>query len=81
MFSRFFRAGDQIVQQAGGTGLGLSITKGLTELHGGQLTFTSQYGTGTTFRVVLPKNGESPAEDEQKRDWRMEIDQSPSLIS
>ena len=66
MFNRFFRAHDQIVQQAGGTGLGLSITKGLTELHSGQLTFTSQYGSGTTFQVALPKNGGAPAEAEQK---------------
>lgn len=56
LFSRFFRANDQLVQKAGGTGLGLSITKGLTELHGGQLTFTSQYGHGTTFQVTLPAN-------------------------
>lgn len=56
LFSRFFRANDQLVQKAGGTGLGLSITKGLTELHGGELTFTSQYGSGSTFRVTLPAN-------------------------
>jgi two-component system sensor histidine kinase MtrB len=55
MFSRFFRANDRHVQRAGGTGLGLNITKGLTELHGGALTFTSQYGVGTTFQVTLPK--------------------------
>lgn len=59
MFSRFFRANDQFVQQAGGTGLGMAITKSLVELHGGQLTFTSQYGSGTTFQVILPKNGAS----------------------
>jgi signal transduction histidine kinase len=62
MFSRFFRADDQFVRKAGGTGLGLSITKNLIELHGGQLTFISQYGRGTTFEVALPKNG--PAQDE-----------------
>lgn len=66
MFSRFFRAHDQIVQQAGGTGLGLSITKGLIELHGGELTFTSHYGSGTTFQVTLPKDGGAAAEDEDK---------------
>lgn len=64
MFNRFFRATDRVVQQAGGTGLGLSITKGLTELHGGQLTFTSQYGVGTTFQIILPLNGTTSAEDE-----------------
>lgn len=57
LFSRFFRANDRFVQKVGGTGLGLSISKGFTELHGGQLTFESEYGVGTTFKIVLPKNG------------------------
>lgn len=61
LFGRFFRASDRVVQQAGGTGLGLSITKGLVELHGGQLTFESQYGVGTTFRIILPKKVAAPS--------------------
>lgn len=56
LFERFFRADDRTVQKAGGTGLGLSITKGLVELHGGTLSFESEYGVGTTFVVALPKN-------------------------
>jgi signal transduction histidine kinase len=55
LFGRFFRANDRLVQQVGGAGLGLNITKGLVELHGGKLTFESQYGVGTTFRIALPK--------------------------
>jgi signal transduction histidine kinase len=56
LFNRFFRSNDRQVQQAGGTGLGLNISKGLTELHGGQLTYVSQYGVGTIFQVSLPRN-------------------------
>ena len=56
MFERFFRASDRSVQRIGGVGLGLNISKGLVELHGGQLTFESQYGVGTTFTVALPKH-------------------------
>ncbi len=37
-----------------GTGLGLSIVKKLTELMGGTLTFESEKGVGTTFRISLP---------------------------
>ena len=60
MFQRFFRANDQVIQQADGTGLGLNISKGFTELHGGKLAFESQYGKGTTFTIYLPKNDTVP---------------------
>ena len=38
-----------------GSGLGLALTKGLVELQGGSISVESQYGVGTTFLVVLPK--------------------------
>lgn len=56
MFERFFRASDQSVQRISGVGLGLNISKGLVELHGGKLTFESEYGVGTTFTVALPRH-------------------------
>ena len=37
-----------------GTGLGLSVVKGLVELHGGQLSFDSEPGEGTTVTVMMP---------------------------
>lgn len=37
-----------------GTGLGLSIVKRTIEDFGGQISFHSEYGKGTTFRIVLP---------------------------
>ena len=40
--------------KAGGTGLGLSIASRIIEKHGGSLEFTTQVGTGTTFRILLP---------------------------
>jgi signal transduction histidine kinase len=38
----------------GGTGLGLAISKGIVEAHGGEITFASKKGTGTTFHIRLP---------------------------
>jgi two-component system, cell cycle sensor histidine kinase and response regulator CckA len=40
--------------RAGGTGLGLSSVYGIVMRHGGRITFSSQSGQGTTFRIVLP---------------------------
>jgi DNA-binding response OmpR family regulator len=39
---------------ARGSGMGLALALGLTRLHLGQLTFTSQSGRGSTFVVTLP---------------------------
>ncbi|MDO7874494.1 substrate-binding domain-containing protein [Hymenobacter sp. ASUV-10] len=43
-------------QQPGaqGSGMGLALALGLTRLHQGQLTFTTQTGEGSTFVVTLP---------------------------
>src|SRR5207247_1769567 len=40
--------------EAGGTGLGLALTKRLVEEMRGRISFESEEGHGTTFRVVLP---------------------------
>lgn len=54
LFESFHRAKN--VGNIPGTGLGLSIVHNSVELHGGTITFTSQVGLGTTFRVSLPLN-------------------------
>ncbi len=37
-----------------GSGLGLPLVKKIVDLHGGQLTFESRAGQGTTFKLSLP---------------------------
>lgn len=38
-----------------GNGLGLAIARGLAQRNGGRLTVVSQPGSGTTFRLALPR--------------------------
>lgn len=38
-----------------GTGLGMSIAKTLVEAHGGDISFVSEIGKGTTFHIKLPR--------------------------
>jgi PAS domain S-box-containing protein len=38
-----------------GTGLGLSIVKKYVEVCGGHITFVSEIGVGTTFKVTIPR--------------------------
>lgn len=45
---------DGLTRQYAGTGLGLSIVKELCKLLGGEVRLSSQLGTGSTFRVLLP---------------------------
>lgn len=51
---RFYRPDTARARQSGGTGLGLAICRGITEAHGGTLTFSSALGHGTTATVRLP---------------------------
>lgn len=56
IFDRFSQVINSKREFSKGSGLGLTITKGLIELHGGDITVTSELGKGTSFTIVLPKN-------------------------
>src|SRR5699024_12584186 len=52
VFERFYRADK--ARRSGGNGLGLALARRVIELHEGQITVTSEPGSGTTFTVDLP---------------------------
>ncbi len=54
LFQSFHRASN--VGKISGTGLGLNIVKKYVEIHGGNITFESEVGLGTTFTVTIPIN-------------------------
>ncbi len=52
LFEAFHRAKN--VDHISGTGLGLAIVKQAVELHGGEVSVSSELGKGSTFTVTLP---------------------------
>jgi signal transduction histidine kinase len=59
IFQPFSQSDSSDTRAKGGTGLGLTISKAIVEKHGGQLSFDSTEGVGTSFHVDLP---EQPAD-------------------
>ena len=54
LFTQFFRAEDKEVREQVGWGLGLSIVKKMVEAQGGEITFESELGKGSTFTFTVP---------------------------
>lgn len=48
-------------QRRGGVGLGLAIVRQIVEAHGGRVDVETQAGNGTTFRLVIPRDGGAAA--------------------
>ncbi len=54
LFERFFRSSAASERQIQGTGLGLYIARAIVEAHGGEISFESEAGRGTAFRIDMP---------------------------
>jgi two-component system phosphate regulon sensor histidine kinase PhoR len=55
IFERFYRVDEARTREQGGTGLGLAIVKHIVQLHGGNVSVTSDPGKGSVFSFTLKK--------------------------
>ena len=57
IFNKFYQADSGPTRRFPGIGLGLPIAKAYIEMLGGNISFTSEEGNGSTFHFTIPKNG------------------------
>jgi heavy metal sensor kinase len=55
IFERFFRSDRARTRDEGGSGLGLAIADWIVNAHHGSIEVESVLGSGSTFRIVLPR--------------------------
>lgn len=65
VFERFYRVDRARSRETGGTGLGLAIVRHVATNHGGQVTVESTEGEGSTFRLRLPRPGQTSAPSQE----------------
>jgi len=53
IFEKFYRAANARESNVHGTGIGLALVKGIMEAHGGSVSFTSELGKGSSFRLIF----------------------------
>lgn len=55
VFDPFYQADDSLTRQEGGMGLGLTLTREMVRAHGGKIWVESQFQSGSTFYIMLPR--------------------------
>lgn len=62
IFERFYQSKSSSASSLG-VGIGLAFSKGLVDLHHGEISATSAYGYGSIFTVTLPKQNQFADDD------------------
>ena len=77
IFNRFYQI-DTKDSVGAGTGIGLALSKGIVELHKGEIKVFSEPGKETTFRVILPLGNAHFSADElvENENHLPQVDQS-----
>ncbi|RTE52792.1 hybrid sensor histidine kinase/response regulator [Arenibacter aquaticus] len=70
IFERFYQVENLNKTYYGGTGIGLEVVQGFVDLHKGKIEVSSEVGSGTTFRIILPKGNEHFGTNEILKDVR-----------
>lgn len=60
LFQPFTQADSSTVVRYGGTGLGLALSREFCHLMGGEITVTSELGSGSKFLITLPATLDAP---------------------
>ena len=81
LFKAFHQADASTSRKYGGTGLGLSICVKLCELMGGQLSFTSELGTGSTFSYCQSFSVSARNKVKQTDDLLVNLQQAAVLVA
>jgi signal transduction histidine kinase len=61
VWEKFYRTSEGVRVARAGTGIGLWVVRTLAELHGGRAELESTPGSGSIFRIVLPRTEEGVA--------------------
>ncbi len=65
VFNRFYQVKGAAALE-GGTGIGLALSKGIVDLHGGEIFVESESGVGTNFTVALRMGNEHFTEEQKE---------------
>ncbi|MBE6067432.1 MAG: PAS domain S-box protein [Clostridium lundense] len=66
IFERLGQVNRSLSRQCEGTGIGLYLVKSFIEIHGGEISVSSEEGKGSEFTIVLPTNLVSDEKYENK---------------